>query len=578
MNTPHSINLTDQWSLYHFTKKDVPSDLGITSAPANAKLKDLTKDGGFLVIPSPQLTPTDMESLLSKKPERQSIINNIADETAMSGFLGLLNFKKDYKGIIESIDISKTKRSPSKGIHSENMVTITFKDGLDMSTTSLDIGLNAFGTDHNYKKSDGLGFDADTNVGQELDVITSAVYEDEAGNKIYEEYLIPTSLDDVLQNSVEVKLDDEALKQVPDNGLGISPSKLIKKIKLFLKKIIGTVRKELVKLKGKAIDVIIKSLKVIKKKIRDPYKILKYNFGTGQFEQCPPDEVKSNQKTLVFIHGTLKGSFDGRFRKGDNKGSFKYLNNYEFPYQGTTYRNWFDFFTSQSGGVNYEQIIALEHETVMDSPLENVERFLKWGLKFNQPVSIVSASRGGLLAKTISSSKLSSTMPIERTVIVAGGYTNYFDKEVGVKRYINMIANIAGLNIPIKFLLSLTVDIILELPGLKVMTKTSDDFDFLISRTNVRNPTMPVVYYTMTSNYQPIGDGGKFLKKIASHFLGDQNDLAVPFVAQRDTEPGLAHPSFPLYVGSGQHGRGLKAFSAKMKLYEFLSTDFTSLP
>lgn len=577
-NIPHKIDFVDKWNLYHFSDEDIPTafdNLGFSSSDAETRMKYLVADGGFAIIPSSKMSTQQVEQLLTEKNQRDNIIENLAQDKPLNGILGLLNFKEDYSDVIKSVEVGKAKSSPTNGIYSENEVTIILKRGIDISTTELDLGLTVLASD--YKESDGLGFDDDsTTFVEDLDVITQAVYYDEGDNKIYEEYLLPNSVNDLFQTSVDVNVTSESIKEGQDSDeLGfVMP--LLKKVKLFFKKIVGTVRKELVKLKNKTIDYIIDKLKPIKMAIHDPYKILKYNFHRNTFEECPPSDVDPNKKTLICLHGTAKGSFDGRLKKGDGKGSFKYLSNKKY-YKNEDYDNWFELLNRHEGDIKYEQIISLEHETIMDSPMDNIKRFQEWNLRFTKFVSIVSASRGGLLAKCISNTSLARLMPIERVAIVSGGYSEYFDDKKGVKRYVNMIGNIAKLNIPIKFLLSLTIDIIIRLPGLKVQNKKTDEFKFLVNPDNVVDKDNPVYYFNMTSNYQPSSAKGKLLKKLASNILGNQNDLAVSLNAQRDFSPGITHSKFPLLVGSGQHGRGLRAYFPKKRLLEFLTADMNNI-
>ena len=236
-------------------------------------------------------------------------------------------------------------------------------------------------------------------------------------------------------------------------------------------------------------------------------------------------------------------------------------------------RHWFDYLNQKSADtpIKYEQVLSFEHETILDSPKENVEQFIKrWDVRFTQPVSIICASRGSLLAKCMAAHPaLTDRIPIDRIAIVSGGYSDYFDKNDGIEAYVKTHA----LFLPPKayaFLRAL-LHVIPKLPGLEVQCKENDSFKAFTEKENVPLSSTKVTYYNMTNKF-PFHQGAK-IDTVAKKFLGDDNDLALSLVAQRDFRPGVNHAAFPPFEGKEKHGEGLRLLKPKQLLFDFLTSN-----
>lgn len=144
---------------------------------------------------------------------------------------------------------------------------------------------------------------------------------------------------------------------------------------------------------------------------RDKYSIKKYTkavdsvANTGGFftdiDQLPIDYSKN---TLLLIHGTF----------ATTKGTFGelYMN---LSVQGCLLNDLLDH------GI-FDQIISFDHPTVSESAKDNLNWFLDKikGNKFALPISILSASRGALVAKRFSSIGHRDIIPVKKVMMFSG--------------------------------------------------------------------------------------------------------------------------------------------------------------
>lgn len=82
---------------------------------------------------------------------------------------------------------------------------------------------------------------------------------------------------------------------------------------------------------------------------------------------------------MILLHGTVKGSFDGRIgkkKKVKGQGSFNFLRNFKVVEEEVEYEHWFDYLDRKSSNtsVRYEQILSFEYETVLWSAINCLER------------------------------------------------------------------------------------------------------------------------------------------------------------------------------------------------------------
>ena len=350
-----------------------------------------------------------------------------------------------------------------------------------------------------------------------------------------------------------------------------------------IQKFVGVVKRKLKELQGKAAHLIVKgvsSIKRISNKIDKRYEILFYNFKEKKFKTLKRNEILStidlSKRTLILLHGTIKGSFNGRSKKRHKReghGSFKYL------YAGDNTKigrhlHFFDYLKGiqKNRAVQYEQIIALEHETILHDPKMNVQKFRSLlfldSLQFEKPVSILSASRGSLLAKYICQPSSGVPFSVDKVCVVSGGYSDYFKDKLGAKAYVINLAKLFGINGPLKFILSLTLDVIVKLPGLDVQNKNSKRFKNLI------NEPIDTVFYNLVNDYKASNPlWATFEKLVTDPILGNENDIALGIEGQLDFRPGRTHPNFPPLIGGNMHGKGLRDIENRKSVAKFLGAD-----
>ncbi len=578
MDPNYTIDFAKDWRLYHFSQNEF-QHLPKTSFEKGTAEKnhiDLLSNGGFLIIPSALSNKPQMEAALEKSSSREELVADIVNENEIPDILALLNFREDIKDKIESIEVEtvpEIKSGDDPDIYSEEAFTITFKDDFDLASQNLDVELKVFEGARTIEGADpSTKGGADQNL--QIDIITEFFVYDKDGNEQYSEYLIPEDIHALSDLSVSFPLNNHGLFFRQTKG-GNQIKGLFKKIRVLVKKIVGGVRRLVAATKNKGVDFVIELLRYsFSKKSKARYKVLRYDNASKEFVPLnnPIEEIDVDLKTVILLHGTVKGSFDARFgKKKKNRGSFKYLYKDEF----LGYAHWIDYLFNQQGlSTQYEQILTFEHETLLDGPKENVERFIKIlqlnKIQFSQPVALLSASRGSLLAKYLPVSDLSKNIPIDRIAIASGGYSDYFDSKKGIKNWINLILKLVGLNNPLKMVLTLSLDIITKLPGLEVQNQGSDRFKRLIEKKN------DIYFFNLVNNYSAQDGFQKvFEKAIADNILGPENDLALSIPSQKDNRPGLIHPRYEPFDGTSKHGDGLKEEAPKLALFQFLTDDLS---
>ncbi|HLP54683.1 MAG TPA: hypothetical protein VK151_06630 [Fluviicola sp.] len=144
---------------------------------------------------------------------------------------------------------------------------------------------------------------------------------------------------------------------------------------------------------------------------REKYSIKKYtkavnttaNTG-GYFTDIDQLPIDYSKNTLLLIHGTF----------ATTKGTFGKLY-LDLKNQGCLLNELLD------AGI-FEQIIAFDHPTVSENAKDNLDWFLNKikGNKFAKPISILSASRGALVAKRFSSSSHKDIIPVKKVMMFSG--------------------------------------------------------------------------------------------------------------------------------------------------------------
>jgi hypothetical protein len=145
---------------------------------------------------------------------------------------------------------------------------------------------------------------------------------------------------------------------------------------------------------------------------RDKYDLLHWNLASGKFVPVAAGDVHYDQKTLLMLHGTFSST----------KGSFN-------PMTILGRESWMQAIAMS--GQRYEQVLAFNHETVLDSLAANEDKLNSFlGRKLSKPVDIITHSRGGLLGKHLAI--YGKNVQVDRAALCACangvGYFNLLDQ------------------------------------------------------------------------------------------------------------------------------------------------------
>ncbi|MCG5498514.1 hypothetical protein LRB11_13425 [Ectothiorhodospira haloalkaliphila] len=142
------------------------------------------------------------------------------------------------------------------------------------------------------------------------------------------------------------------------------------------------------------------------------HNLLRYLPESSGFVDVGFNRIEPGAKTLLLLHGTFSstaGTFGDLYEKAD-------------------------FLSSLMAAGHFEQILALDHDTIFVSPEENVSRFdeILCDQQLQKPVRAIGFSRGALVLKQMTMS--SHTVNIEHGVTVAGAnHVGYFSALRGLK-------------------------------------------------------------------------------------------------------------------------------------------------
>lgn len=365
-------------------------------------------------------------------------------------------------------------------------------------------------------------------------------------------------------------------------------NKLIKEVRRFIEKYIA----EHPAPEPKNVDFIdevigkLKNHDPIRTYIQESYGINLYNPDVLNFVKVEDvHEINLDKKTLILIPGTFKKSLESAFAIDGThewEGSFKYLMK-----ETGGEKNWFQYLLRET---EFEQIISIEHDSTVDSLADNIQYFIDYlglgTLKFEQPTAVLSASRGGYLAKklalvgadqdmTFNSSQLN--LNIEKIITVANGHSDYVDisedsKHKKAMQFLLKVMSFGKFGGAGQFLwlYSLKPRYILRLPGLRSQSKNSAEVKAILS-----NQVPGLWCLPLANNFR--SNQLSLLriveKKFADDILGPENDLVLSFESQQKYTPGqLLNPFTPI-LGTARHGRGLKKEAVRKALIPFLKAE-----
>lgn len=293
----------------------------------------------------------------------------------------------------------------------------------------------------------------------------------------------------------------------------------------------------------KTSDALVRSsISLIRKHLDERHCFYKYDFSNKIFVLCknPATEIESNKKTLLLFHGTFsttEGSFDGlnEVLKKDKK-------------SGNT---WF----SSKAPHKYEQIIGFNHSTILEWPEGNLTYFrtLLEGVNFREePLDVITFSRGGLLGMQFIADQANSDFPVRKAVMVScANGVGYFDKAKYVGRLLRYFKVGEALSsTPLGAIISLfaqhSAKYFLSLPGPTIMNKDSKELKSLREKSPAEhNKYIDIIAFS--GYWSPEVAQLKFLKLLAhgaafattTPILGLPNDFVVNTNNQERMMPNI---------------------------------------
>ncbi|MFN0274388.1 MAG: hypothetical protein ACKVPJ_01480 [Chitinophagales bacterium] len=164
-----------------------------------------------------------------------------------------------------------------------------------------------------------------------------------------------------------------------------------------------------------------------------PHRLLFFNATQNTFQDALTNPASSfinpTLKTLLLLHGTFSDtekSFSGLIDKNNNKPT-----------------SWLQDLIIKR---KYHQVIAYDHPTIVENAEKNTTALLALlgDIKFAQenPVSIISTSRGGLVAKYIMGTKniQQNILPVDKAILVAcGNGSHYYKTGQHIAKFLSLL-------------------------------------------------------------------------------------------------------------------------------------------
>jgi hypothetical protein len=211
------------------------------------------------------------------------------------------------------------------------------------------------------------------------------------------------------------------------------------------------------------------------------HNLLRYRPEASRFEDVEGDRIEPGARTLLLLHGTFSST----------EGTFGDLYNKPDP-----------FLAKLIAGGHFEQILALDHDTLFVPPAENVSRFdeIMAGYELHKPVRAIGFSRGALLLKQMAIS--SQTVEIEHGVTVAGAnHVGYFSALRGLNWLLTALRYMTppGAGLRMLSVIAQHSDKALDrLEGLRAMDRTSE-----INRSILTHPTLSTTLIPIRGAFHP---------------------------------------------------------------------------
>lgn len=196
----------------------------------------------------------------------------------------------------------------------------------------------------------------------------------------------------------------------------------------------------------------------------DKYGLLSWDVNSGKFRTVDAAEVHYDRKTLLMIHGTFsstKGSFGAMTMAGRE--------------------SWMQAIATS--GQRYQQVLAFNHETVLDSLAANEDNLnIALGGKLSKSVDIITHSRGGLLGKHLAI--YGKNVQVDRAALCACangvGYFNLLDHISWLLSILSRVGKYSSVGNLAIVLAQHSAKFIAGLDGFKPMTPESPELKAIL--------------------------------------------------------------------------------------------------
>ncbi len=253
------------------------------------------------------------------------------------------------------------------------------------------------------------------------------------------------------------------------------------------------------------------------------HNLLRYRPEASRFEDVESDRIEPGARTLLLLHGTFS-STEGTF--------------------GDLYNRPDSFLSRLMAGGHFDQILALDHDTIFVPPAENVSRFdeILAGRTLHKPVRAIGFSRGALLLKQMAIS--SEAARIEHGVTVAGAnHVGYFAALRSLNWLLTAMRYLTPPGPALRILSAIAQHssrALERLEGLRAMDRASD-----INRGILGHPQLPTTLIPVAGAFHPSLVEGRW-KRISRRTLNAaisvllttrSHDWVVAKAEQRRIEP-----------------------------------------
>lgn len=588
------------WTFFHFDTSDLANNLEsavkqdpkpLGSIKIVQEAERLFGGGGFLLLPDPDREPETALADLTPG-NRDAIVEKILKDEKPDGFWGMLSFRENPGSQTErekgygTIDLGRNPFLESSITHTgrnkdfdpdKDAVIEEFEISADHPDFQrmLDSAELQIFTPGNHDLAQSL---PEGITPEDEDIIVSVVDLEGPDDEV-ETFLFPESETDYLKSGVRYKIDhaEKNLFRFEEADRSIRP---VRKRRFWfrVRRFFRGIGREIRKFVRESTGVLSEGIRIfLKPFLKNRYQLLKYEPDASTFKVVQNGAYNPEARTLLLIPGTLKGTLVGpRRNRQKGQGSFNVLlEDFEYGESVSPGANWVDAILEGP----YEQVLAFDHETILDSVEDNLEELRKLLRQasgeipvFTHPVSVVCTSRGHLIGKQLwKDAVLKNHLSIDRIATIACGHCGYLSSAEGVNQFLKiLITGISGPMGPlISALASLPISTLLNLRGLKVQNSNSDsyrDILYALPEGTTESDLPRILPFAFDWGRNNIWE---FL---ADRFLGDKNDTVIGYEAQQDPMPGRLPQAFEGPVtGIAKHGKALKQLHIRSVLYDYLT-------